>query len=298
MKKEHIFAFKITFFIIIIIILSSFISFFLFSNFTSIFEFFWNIKKEFIKSPEKFLNAFFALIITSFWIYFIIYMFLKNHFLKIDEYNKNLKDYNHYLAHELKTPISVICSNLEVLKYNFDEKILKNSQNELKNISLIIDGLLNFSESVNIAEREDINLENFLKTYIKKYFLKESENIFIDNREFNFYIKTNEILFRRIIRNLLDNAIKYSFDNKIFIKIENKKLVFENKIEKNISENDLKKFVSKFYRKQKNFDNWYWLWLALIKEILKFLWYWFKIYSKENKFFVEIDFWLEIKKNI
>lgn len=175
--------------------------------------------------------------------------------MKIDEYNKNLKDYNHYLAHELKTPISVICSNLEVLKYNFDEKILKNSQNELKNISLIIDGLLNFSESVNIAEREDINLENFLKTYIKKYFLKESENIFIDNREFNFYIKTNEILFRRIIRNLLDNAIKYSFDNKIFIKIENKKLVFENKIEKNISENDLKKFVSKFYRKQKNFDN-------------------------------------------
>jgi his kinase A (phosphoacceptor) domain len=28
-----------------------------------------------------------------------------------------LKDYNHYLAHELKTPISVIFSNLEVLKY-------------------------------------------------------------------------------------------------------------------------------------------------------------------------------------
>lgn len=298
MKREHNFAFKITILIIIFIILSSFVSSFLFSNSASIFEFLWNVKKEFITNPEKFLKAFFALLITAFWTYLIIYFFGKNHFSKIDEYNKNLKDYNHYLAHELKTPISVISSNLEVLKYEFDEKILKNSQNELKNISLIIDVLLNFSESVNIAEKQDINLENFLKNYIKKYFSKDMQNIFIENNEFNFYIETNEILFRRIIKNLLENAIKYSFDWKIFIKIENQKLIFENKIEKNISEKELKKIVSKFYRKQNELKNWYGLGLSLIKEILKFLWYGFGVYSKENRFFVEIDFWEKKEKNV
>jgi signal transduction histidine kinase len=43
------------------------------------------------------------------------------------------------LAHELKTPISVISSNMDVLKYGFDEKIVKKSKQELKNMTKIID---------------------------------------------------------------------------------------------------------------------------------------------------------------
>ena len=205
-----------------------------------------------------------------------------------------MKDYNHYLAHELKTPISVIFSNLEVLKYWFDEKIVKKSQEELKNMINIIDVLLSFSESLNISERDDINLENFLKSYINSYFSDQKNNIFIENREFNFYIETNEILFKRIVRNLIENALKYSKDKKLFIKIENKKIIFENKIEKDYTEEEIQKLISKGYRSEK-IKNWYWLWLSLIKEILRFLWYHCQIYSKENKFFVEIDFWEKLE---
>ena len=48
----------------------------------------------------------------------------------------------------------------------------------------IIDVLLSFSESLNISERDDINLENFLKAYINSYFSDQKNNIFIENREF------------------------------------------------------------------------------------------------------------------
>lgn len=290
MKRENIFALKITFFITILIILSSFISSFLFSNFSSIFDFLINVKKEFIENTHKFSNAFFALFITSLWTYFILYIFWKKHYSKIDDYNKNLKDYNHYLAHELKTPISVIFSNLEVLKYGFSEEIVSNSQKELKNMISIIDVLLSFSESLNIYEKDNINLENLLRSYINTYFFEDKENIFIDNTEFNFYIETNQILFRRIVRNLIENALKYSINKNVYIKIENNKMIFENLIEENFLDEEIEKLFSKFYRKDSTKNNWHGLWLYLIKEILKFLWYGFKIYSKDKKFIAEINF--------
>ena len=281
MKREQILALKATFFIVIAIIISCFSLFFWILWDNSIFDFFKDIFYWIFSNKLTTLSAFLSILIISFIIYLIVYYFWKKHFEKIDNYNKNLKDYNHYLAHELKTPISVIFSNLEVLKYWFDEKIVKKSQEELKNMINIIDVLLSFSESLNISERDDINLENFLKAYINSYFSDQKNNIFIENREFNFYIETNEILFKRIVRNLIENALKYSKDKKLFIKIENKKIIFENKIEKDYTEEEIQKLISKGYRSEK-IKNWYWLWLSLIKEILRFLWYHCQIYSKEN----------------
>ena len=158
MKKEHILAIKSTLAILILIIFSSFISYFLFSNITSISDYFWFLKIEFWKNFSKLLNAFFAFLIIWFWTYLIVYFYWKNYFKKVEKYNENLKNYNHYLAHELKTPISVIFSNLEVLKYWFNEEIIKNSEMELKNMVSIIDILLTFSETVNIYEKEYLNL--------------------------------------------------------------------------------------------------------------------------------------------
>ena len=288
MKKENIFALNTTIFITILIIFCSVLTQFLFWNNNTIFEFFFNIKKEFLENPQKFLNAFLILIITSFCVYISLYFIWKKFFSKLDVYNQSLKDYNHYLAHELKTPISVIFSDLEVLKYWFDKKIIENSQNQLKNMINIIDVLLSFSESLNISERENINIENFLKSYINTYFSTQKQKIFIENKEFNLSVETNQILFRRVIRNLIENALKYSLDWEVFIKIQNQKIIFENSIKNTFSNQEIQKLFTKFYRLDKGKKG-YWLGLSLIKEILKFLWFGFKIYSKQNKFFAEIS---------
>ena len=290
MKKEHILAIKSTLAILILIIFSSFISYFLFSDITSISDYFWFLKKEFWKNFSKLLNAFFTFLIIWFWTYLIVYFYWKNYFKKVEKYNENLKNYNHYLAHELKTPVSVIFSNLEVLKYWFNEEIIKNSEMELKNMVSIIDILLTFSETVNINEKEDLNLENLLKSYISKYFYESKNKIFITNKEFNFYIETNLVLFKRVIRNLLENALKYSLDWDVFIKIENNKIIFENSIEKDFSKEELEKLTSKFYRKENQNKNGFGLGLNLIKEILNFLNYDFKLFSENKKFIAEINF--------
>jgi signal transduction histidine kinase len=49
-------------------------------------------------------------------VYFIAYGLAKITIKPIEENNKKLKEYNHNLAHEIKTPLAVVKSNLELLE--------------------------------------------------------------------------------------------------------------------------------------------------------------------------------------
>ena len=234
-------------------------------------------------------------IVLLFWVAFLSflswlfsYLIINNIFTNIEEYNNKLKDYNHFLAHELKTPISVINSNLEVLKYGFDEEKINNSKSELKNITKIIDWLLDFSESFSSLNKVEINVENFIKSSLNFNKLKSKINII--NKEFNFSIITDELLFERVIKNLVDNALKYSPDQEVNIYIKNDKLIFKNTIYKNLNREELDKIFNKFYTSTCNENTWSWIWLPIIKEITKALWYELKISSNDNKFIVEIIF--------
>jgi two-component system OmpR family sensor kinase len=153
------------------------------------------------------------------------------------------------LAHELKTPISVISSNMDVLKYGFDEKIVEKSKQELRNMTKIIDGLLDFSETIRLENKKDINLENFLKSQIS--FLDKSEQVEIKNNLFNFTIETDEVLFERVVKNLIENAIKHSSDKKLEIIMQEEKLIFKNNVFKDLTEEELEKIKQKFYSKSK-----------------------------------------------
>ena len=229
-----------------------------------------------------------CLFIFSIIISFISSIFIKKIFQKIEINNKKLQEYNHYLAHELKTPISVIQSNLDVLKYWFDEEKIDSSKSELKNMTEIINGLLNFSETIQITNKTDINLENFIRKNL--FFIEWKNNIEIINNEFNFSIRTDELLFERVVKNLIENALKYSLDEKLKIKIFSDKIIFENNIHVTLEQEALEKISTKFYSWSYNEKSWNWIWISMIQEILKTLWYKFKISSKDNKFIAEIIF--------
>lgn len=222
-----------------------------------------------------------------FWIFLVVFYFIFNYFWKIENLNKKLIDYNHFLAHEIKTPISVIHSNLEVLKYWFDTNLILKSQLELKSITNIIDSLLHFAESLKITELKTINLENFIKNYIS--WLKLNwKKINIYNKEFNYLIKTDEVLFWRVLKNLIENALKYTFSQDVNIEIKWNSLIISNDIEKTLTTYEINTIFYKFYS---NSNKWsYWIWIPLIKEVLKNLWFWFEIYSSNNKFFAKIIF--------
>jgi signal transduction histidine kinase len=70
------------------------------------------------------------------------------------------------------------------------------------------------SNSSNILQVEKINFLAFLFELINEYFPDEKENnqivLKVPNREFS--LKTNSTLLRHIIKNLIENALKYSPD--------------------------------------------------------------------------------------
>ena len=281
---------EITFAISIFFILFWIVFLFIFSDSVSIKDFFHKLfeQKEIFWKNVVYFYGYVAIksLILLFWIYGLSHFFICRHFAQIEAYNKKLKDYNHYLAHELKTPISVVTSNLDVLKYWFDEEKIQSSQEELKNMVHIIDGLLNFSEAIQISNKTNINLENFIKKHI--YFLEQKNNIFIHNKEFNFHIETDEVLLLRIIKNLIENALKYSLDGKLDIFIQDDKLVFENKIFVTLTDEEIKNILKKFYSKSYRKNKWNGIGLPMIQEIAHVLWYKMEILSIDNKFRIEI----------
>ncbi len=248
----------------------------------------YNSAKTFLTDFFIFKNIliFWIIALFSVLIWFSSSLIIKNVFLDIEKYNKKLKDYNHYLAHELKTPISVIYSNLDVLKYWFDEEKINLSKRELKNMIKIIDSILNFSESIQITSKKYVNVENCINNYT--YFLKEKSNITIENNEFNFSIFTDEILFERVIKNLIDNALKYSLDWKLKITIKDNQITFKNKITKTLTTPEINSLLEKFYSKSFEDKKWHGIGLPMIKEIVKILWYKLELDSKNNKFIVKI----------
>jgi K+-sensing histidine kinase KdpD len=67
------------------------------------------------------------------------------------------------------------------------------------------------------------------------------------NNEFNFSIHTDELLFERVIKNLIENALKYSLDKKLKIKICSDKIIFENNIHATLGQYQIEKIFTKFY---------------------------------------------------
>jgi K+-sensing histidine kinase KdpD len=82
-------------------------------------------------------------------------------------------------------------------------------------------------------------------------FLDKAEQIEIKNNLFNFSIETDEVLFERVVKNLIENAIKHSSDKKLEIIMQEEKLIFKNNVFKDLTEEELEKIKQKFYSKSK-----------------------------------------------
>lgn len=290
MKKQEKLAIELTFSMLIFFSVFGFIFLYIYSDSNSVrdfFSFFINNNEFFWKDIKYFyLYVFIKTISIILGVYFISYYFSNNLLKSIFENNKKLKKYNHYIAHELKNPISVIYSNLEVLKYSYDIEKIDQSKMELKSMIKIIDSILNYSESIKVSDIKNINLENFIKKY--SYFNKDTKNIFIHNKEFNVNIDIDETLFWRVISNLIDNWLKYSSDWKLDIFISNNSLKFVNLIDKTLDDKDINLLFEKYYSKSFEEKKWHWIWLSMIKDILNSLWYTLNVYSEDKRFIVEI----------
>ena len=210
----------------------------------------------------------------------------------IQKANKKLKDYNHNLAHELKTPISIIRSDLELSKLSWEMLDYNRTIEELKHIEDIVNSLLTLSEIWwKAEEKQDLSVWDIVKRNVAK--LKKAYKISNEKIEINiqkdFMVNANEKLLDILIKNIIENSIKYSLDNTaITINISLRSLIVSN-IWKLISQDEIDNLFQPFY-KGSNSVNWYWLWLNIVKTIADRNSWKITFGAKKNIYTLEVKF--------
>lgn len=180
---------------------------------------------------------------------FIIIFMMANHLAKITiapirEHNKELEAYSHNVAHELRTPLAVMKQNLELLRLKPSEKLLNSTDEEIAGMERIIDTLLFLAKPGNSElKKETINISEELKNLVSSL-----EEVALTLPKKAIKLPTHSELFRRIITNLIDNAMKYKSSDKVTIELSERSIIVTNTVEKNLSEEEISRLTRAFYQ--------------------------------------------------
>ena len=204
--------------------------------------------------------------------------------LAIEE-EKKKEDLIIYLAHDIRTPLTVMIGYLELLK---DSKLEIKNKEKYLNITLekayrletLIEELFEITKfNLNRIEliKEEINLNLMIEQIIDDFYpvLKEkNKKIELESKD-KIVLKADSIKLARVFNNIIKNAIYYSVsDSNINIIIRsNNNYAYVDIISKGvIKEKDLNKIFEKFYRADKarnSVNGGSGLGLFIAKEIIK-----------------------------
>ena len=127
-------------------------------------------------------------------------------------------------AHELRTPIAVLRTKLDVFKkkkreqHEYDE-LVDTMETYIDRLSSIITDLLEFAETSELGETEDVSLDSVVKTVVddlESVAQNNMVNVQIDvqpkaqSEAQAFIVKGNTNLLYRALYNLVENAIRYN----------------------------------------------------------------------------------------
>lgn len=194
---------------------------------------------------------------------------------------KKVKDFGQNASHELKTPLTIIRGEIEVglRKERTNEEyktILESTMHELLYLQEVIEKILFLSANTNsdIAKTfEEVYIDEIVSETIeeKKAFAK-TKNITLHLQNLEPTTKMGNLgLLKIVCHNLLDNAIKYSYeDSAINISLQNDKLIIED-FGCGIPRNELSNIFDRFYRvdKVRNHKSGSGLGLSIVKNILE-----------------------------
>ena len=174
---------------------------------------------------------------------------------------KSQREFVENASHELKTPLAIIQSNLDLAledgKVSKKElkDILEASRESVKYMSELTEDLLLLSILEGNIEKEEVDIVRILKGCIRnlKSFAKEEKFKVKIRGEKIFIVDGNEVLLSRAFSNIIENSIKYSGGDKVEINIKKEEGIIEFKDNgKGVPAKDLKKIFERFYRVDKS----------------------------------------------
>ena len=159
-------------------------------------------------------------------------------------------------SHELKTPLAIISSNVDVLEMeNGDSKWMQNIHNQVERLNSLVNSLVVFSrmEEKDTVERTRFDLTSVLKSRIEDFdeladFQKK--NIVADiDENLNYYGEEASIV--QLMDILLENAIKYAPEDSgisVSLKKNRKHAILKVSNKADVKKGDLSKVFERFYR--------------------------------------------------
>uniref|UniRef100_UPI000AD52A61 sensor histidine kinase n=1 Tax=Arcobacter sp. LA11 TaxID=1898176 RepID=UPI000AD52A61 len=199
---------------------------------------------------------------------------------KVNEQTKELtnlidsqKQFLKNSVHEVNTPLSIIRTNIDLLKMHTpNNKYISNIESGTKIIQYIYDDLSYLIKKDRVDyPKEYINFSEYLKSRLDFFHgvATSNELFFITNIDEEIYIKFNKTELQRIVDNNISNSIKYSYvKSPIYIRLTyfNDEIV-EFSVKTNSDEiTAQEKIFNDFYRENSSRGG-FGLGLRIVKEI-------------------------------
>lgn len=213
-------------------------------------------------------------------VFFFLSRFLARKIVEpLEDGYKKQKQFISDAGHELKTPVSVVSANAELLERELgDNQWLKNIQYENERMGILVGQLLDLARAENVKQQfEEINFSRLVAGEALPFESVAFEKGINLNTNITDDIKVmgNSIQLKQVVSVLLDNAIKHSVGNSDvtlnLIKANNYvNLSVVNKGEE-ISKEHREKLFERFYRvddARNSESNHYGLGLAIAKAIV------------------------------
>ncbi len=183
---------------------------------------------------------------------------------RMDDYFHKIEQFNYDVSHELKTPLTIIRGELEVLlrkERPIDEykHSINESLQEILSLQKLIDDLL-FLAKVDTTDTifEEIYLDELLLTSIKDM----EKTALLKHCTLSYNIKDaitvsgNETLLKILLKNIIENAIFYSQENSdiniTLSRKNNDKLIEIEDFGLGMTQEEIDKIYDKFYKSDKS----------------------------------------------
>lgn len=221
----------------------------------------------------EFFEFLILLSLFSFLFYYIIYKFVDRNLKPVEENIKNMEEFIFAAGHELKTPLAVLDSSIQLsqAKNEIWKDVSTKFLTQTKKLNSLIESLINLSTiNKNDLHNEEIDISSFLDWIISNFDAKiKAKNINIKiNKNASPKITASKEYLTIILNNFLSNAIKYNKDfwditinindnniglkdTWIWIKAENKDKIFDRFFQENSTRN----------------NDWFWIGLSMVQKI-------------------------------
>ncbi|HIP62489.1 MAG TPA: HAMP domain-containing histidine kinase [Sulfurovum sp.] len=148
--------------------------------------------------------------------------------------NKNLSNLLVSMAHDIKTPITILQGHIEEIEDEIVDKdalpqVLVQMKEELEFMDELTVDMLGFIMSMDDnRDKENINLHTLIKNEIFPILPQKDNITYINDVRHDFVLDFNRIDFKRVSINILSNAIRYTDSGHIAVYNIGDSIVFEN----------------------------------------------------------------------